>query len=186
MRIYNKYNSRSLAWIHYFFLNWNNFFFFNSGSTSSAATPTESSTLPQYSVDKNFADRRFKVKSARTYFYLNEATCERNMEIFIKCLEAVSGNLFGYDCYCFVRVLVLLITFFKFLFFFTSLHPKRIIVTLLKWVFYSEWIRLNQFIIRKTNKHVVEIQLRFNCWMLWTVDNYSIILNIFDIVTYFA
>lgn len=46
----------------------------------------------QYSVDKSFADRRLKVKSARTYFYLNEATCERNMEIFIKCLEAVSGN----------------------------------------------------------------------------------------------
>lgn len=63
-----------------------------SASTSSATAPSDASNLPQYSVDKTFADRRFKVKSARTYFYLNEATCERNMEIFIKCLEAVSGT----------------------------------------------------------------------------------------------
>lgn len=60
-----------------------------SASTSSAQVMPASA---QYSVDKSFADRRLKVKSARTYFYLNEATCERNMEIFIKCLEAVSGN----------------------------------------------------------------------------------------------
>ncbi|XP_055373872.1 proline dehydrogenase 1, mitochondrial isoform X1 [Condylostylus longicornis] len=52
-------------------------------------------SLPQYHVDKSFADRRYKVQSARTYFYLNEATCERNMEIFIKCLEAVAGATFG-------------------------------------------------------------------------------------------
>uniref|UniRef100_A0A1A9Z1Q4 Proline dehydrogenase n=1 Tax=Glossina pallidipes TaxID=7398 RepID=A0A1A9Z1Q4_GLOPL len=51
--------------------------------------------LPQYQVDKTFADRRYKVNSARTYFYLNEATCERNMEVFIKCLEAVAGATFG-------------------------------------------------------------------------------------------
>ncbi|KAH8387103.1 hypothetical protein KR093_004646, partial [Drosophila rubida] len=55
----------------------------------------DAGALPQYHVDKSFADRRYKVSSARTYFYLNEATCERNMEIFIKCLEAVSGATFG-------------------------------------------------------------------------------------------
>lgn len=49
-------------------------------------------SIKQYHVDKTFADRRYKVQSARTYFYLNEATCERNMEIFLQCLEAVSGN----------------------------------------------------------------------------------------------
>lgn len=57
-----------------------------------ASDPKE---LPQYSVDKSFADRRLKVLSARTYFYLNEATCERNMETFIKCLEAVKYSSFG-------------------------------------------------------------------------------------------
>jgi hypothetical protein len=43
-------------------------------------------------MDKQFADRRYKVQSARTYFYLNEAQCERNLEIFHECLEAVSGK----------------------------------------------------------------------------------------------
>lgn len=58
---------------------------------------TPDGALPQYQVDKTFADRRYKVQSARTYFYLNEATCERNMETFLKCLEAVSGNLTIFD-----------------------------------------------------------------------------------------
>ncbi|XP_016967007.1 proline dehydrogenase 1, mitochondrial isoform X4 [Drosophila biarmipes] len=64
-------------------------------SVSSAGDRKEEGSMPQYHVDKSFADRRYKVSSARTYFYLNEATCERNMEIFIKCLEAVSGATFG-------------------------------------------------------------------------------------------
>ncbi|KAJ9576174.1 hypothetical protein L9F63_006996 [Diploptera punctata] len=46
-------------------------------------------------MDKQFADRRYKVQSARTYFYLNEAQCERNLEVFQECLEAVSGATFG-------------------------------------------------------------------------------------------
>lgn len=55
----------------------------------------DATSLPQYSVDKTFADRRYKVQSARTYFYLNEATCERNMETFLECLDAVKGATFG-------------------------------------------------------------------------------------------
>ncbi|EGK96391.1 AGAP003860-PC [Anopheles gambiae str. PEST] len=67
-------------------------------SVSSAGTnlsEDSADSLPQYSVDKTFADRRYKVQSARTYFYLNEATCERNMETFLECLDAVKGATFG-------------------------------------------------------------------------------------------
>ncbi|CAH1393849.1 unnamed protein product [Nezara viridula] len=51
--------------------------------------------MPQYNVTKTFADRRYKVQSARTYFYLNEATCERNVETFLECLNAVAGATYG-------------------------------------------------------------------------------------------
>uniref|UniRef100_A0A0A9XTR3 Proline dehydrogenase n=2 Tax=Lygus hesperus TaxID=30085 RepID=A0A0A9XTR3_LYGHE len=51
--------------------------------------------MPQYHVAKTFADRRYKVQSARTYFYLNEATCERNVETFQDCLHAVAGATYG-------------------------------------------------------------------------------------------
>ncbi|ERL85019.1 hypothetical protein D910_02442 [Dendroctonus ponderosae] len=59
-------------------------------SVPAAGDQLEDGSLKQYHVDKTFADRRYKVQSARTYFYLNEATCERNMETFIKCLEAIA------------------------------------------------------------------------------------------------
>lgn len=54
--------------------------------------------MPQYNVAKPFADRRYKVQSARTYFYLNEATCERNYETFQDCLHAVAGKLTYSSC----------------------------------------------------------------------------------------
>lgn len=53
----------------------------------------QTGTMPQFHVDKTFADRRYKVSSARTYFYLNEATCERNLEIFQQSLQAVAGKM---------------------------------------------------------------------------------------------
>lgn len=65
------------------------------GSVSEAGDDKSQGTMPQYHVSKNFADRRYKVQSARTYFYLNEAQCERNMETFQDCLEAVSGATYG-------------------------------------------------------------------------------------------
>lgn len=62
--------------------------------TGSVSAETVGGSLPQYHVDKQFADRRYKVQSARTYFYLNEATCERNMEVFTNCLHAVAGKIY--------------------------------------------------------------------------------------------
>lgn len=62
--------------------------------TASVTEEKVGGSLPQYHVDKQFADRRYKVQSARTYFYLNEATCERNMEIFQNCLDAVAGKIY--------------------------------------------------------------------------------------------
>lgn len=59
---------------------------------SEAGDEKREGPLKKYHVEKSFADRRYKVSSARTYFYLNEASCERNMDIFIRCLEAVAGE----------------------------------------------------------------------------------------------
>ncbi|XP_031788105.1 proline dehydrogenase 1, mitochondrial isoform X2 [Nasonia vitripennis] len=64
-------------------------------SVSEAGDEKNSGTLKKYHVEKSFADRRYKVSSARTYFYLNEASCERNMDIFVRCLEAVANNSHG-------------------------------------------------------------------------------------------
>ncbi|XP_043219354.1 proline dehydrogenase 1, mitochondrial-like isoform X2 [Amphibalanus amphitrite] len=48
--------------------------------------------MARYHAHREFADRRVKVQSARTYFYMNEAQCEKNMETFLKSIEAVSGS----------------------------------------------------------------------------------------------
>ncbi|XP_014216763.1 proline dehydrogenase 1, mitochondrial isoform X2 [Copidosoma floridanum] len=66
-----------------------------SASVSEAGDEKNTGTIKKYHVEKSFADRRYKVSSARTYFYLNEASCERNMDIFIRCLEAVASNSYG-------------------------------------------------------------------------------------------
>ncbi|XP_063219088.1 proline dehydrogenase 1, mitochondrial-like [Bacillus rossius redtenbacheri] len=65
------------------------------GSVSEIGDEKTQGTIPQYHMSKSFADRRYKVQSARTYFYLNEAQCERNLETFEECLEKVSGATYG-------------------------------------------------------------------------------------------
>ncbi|XP_047999077.1 proline dehydrogenase 1, mitochondrial isoform X1 [Leguminivora glycinivorella] len=61
-----------------------------SASISQSGDKKEEGQLKQYHVEQRFADRRYKVHSARTYFYLNEASCERNMEAFLKSIQAVA------------------------------------------------------------------------------------------------
>lgn len=46
--------------------------------------------MPQYQCNKRFADRRYKVSSARTYFYMNEESCEKNVKNFQKALLTVA------------------------------------------------------------------------------------------------
>lgn len=63
-----------------------------SASISTCGDQQEEGQLKQYHVEQRFADRRYKVTSARTYFYLNEAACEKNMEAFLRSIDAVAEN----------------------------------------------------------------------------------------------
>ncbi|XP_064460770.1 proline dehydrogenase 1, mitochondrial-like isoform X2 [Ornithodoros turicata] len=65
---------------------------------SAAAHDVEGETashLKQFQTSEQFADRRYPHVMVRTYFYLNEAQCEKNMATFLKCIDAVSGATKG-------------------------------------------------------------------------------------------
>lgn len=55
--------------------------------------------LAQYTpIDESVhkeVDRRHKLNSARVYFYQGEANCDRNMETFLECIDAVKGSTGG-------------------------------------------------------------------------------------------
>ena len=46
--------------------------------------------MNRYQPQREFGDRRKGVTGARTYFYAGEAACEKNMETFLRCIEAVA------------------------------------------------------------------------------------------------
>lgn len=51
--------------------------------------------MPQYhhsQMNQRFNDRRYKVTAARTYFYLDEPSCEKNLENFQKCLVTIANT----------------------------------------------------------------------------------------------
>lgn len=48
--------------------------------------------LPQYKTSEKFADRRYKVSSARTYFYEDEQNCEKNFNHFKNSLCTMAKN----------------------------------------------------------------------------------------------
>ncbi|KAK2819150.1 hypothetical protein Q5P01_024711 [Channa striata] len=45
----------------------------------------------KYKAHRQFGDRRGGVISARTYFYADEAKCDKQMETFLNCIEASGG-----------------------------------------------------------------------------------------------
>ena len=52
--------------------------------------------IKRYKAHKGAAtNRKYKVNSARTYFYENEASCQKNMETFIRSIEAVADSTHG-------------------------------------------------------------------------------------------
>ena len=57
-----------------------------------ANTTLNTDGIKRYKAHEGFGDRRQMVNGARTYFYQNEAQCEKNMETFLRCIEAVAGN----------------------------------------------------------------------------------------------
>jgi len=56
-------------------------------------------TLAQYTAidesEHKEVDRNYELNSARVYVYQDEANCDRNMQIFLDCIDAVKGSTGG-------------------------------------------------------------------------------------------
>jgi proline dehydrogenase len=70
-----------------------------SRKTVSVAQSKEHHQLAQYTAidesEHKEVDRKHKLNSARVYFYQGEASCDRNMQIFLDCIDAVRGSTGG-------------------------------------------------------------------------------------------
>ncbi|XP_049879658.1 proline dehydrogenase 1, mitochondrial-like [Pectinophora gossypiella] len=62
---------------------------------SSLGDKREDGQLVQFHAEKSFADRRKMKPQARTYFYKNEAACEKNLEHFLMSIHAVHNATKG-------------------------------------------------------------------------------------------
>ncbi|XP_060104986.1 proline dehydrogenase 1, mitochondrial [Heteronotia binoei] len=60
--------------------------------TSAFEKETGKQREKRYSAHPRFGDRRAGVISARTYFYADEAKCDRHMDTFLQCIEASAGS----------------------------------------------------------------------------------------------
>ncbi|XP_015795278.1 proline dehydrogenase 1, mitochondrial isoform X2 [Tetranychus urticae] len=52
---------------------------------------TETGALKSFVVESDYSDARKFRATARSYFYLSEAQCEKNMEIFLNCIDSVAN-----------------------------------------------------------------------------------------------
>ncbi|XP_074641976.1 proline dehydrogenase 1, mitochondrial-like [Tubulanus polymorphus] len=59
--------------------------------TSAGDAPASDENV-RYRAHEEFGDRRENVTGARTYFYEDEAKCDKTMEIFLRSIDAVSGS----------------------------------------------------------------------------------------------
>lgn len=60
-------------------------------SEAEKESPDDGHREKKYKAHRQFGDRRGGVISARTYFYADEAKCDRQMETFINCIKASGG-----------------------------------------------------------------------------------------------